>query len=121
MNARNEMKKALEAFGKPLVLFSNGKPIRAVGLFDKIKTNKTKNHVFNNINSFYKEKFSLWAYDYTHVKSVDKIVCENETFEILSGDYDQNIGCWRLIVQNTKLDPIKFPSNEGDDSLVKSD
>ena len=114
MNARKEMKKALETFGKPLLLISKGKKIRAVGLFDKIK--KTKKHnkkksVYDIIslsykNKSYSEKFSLWAYDYVHVKSVEQVICKNETFDVVTGSYDENIGCWRLIVKTTSHEPV---------------
>lgn len=106
MNARKEMRKALHQFGRPMFLVSNNKKIRAHGLFERIKTTKKLAQLdfLENLNSFEKEKFSLWAYDHVHIKSVEKIIYGNKKFEVLSGSYDENIGCWRLVVQLEKTD-----------------
>lgn len=116
MNARNEMRKALNRFGKPMFLISENKKIRAQGLFEKLKTTKNPEQLnaFEKINSFCKDKFSLWAYDYVHIKSVEKVVYKNKTFEILSGSYDENIGCWRLIIQPEKIEPADESSNKNE-------
>ena len=75
-------------------------------MFERIKTTKKLEQLdfLENLNSFEKEKFSLWAYDHVHIKSVEKIIYGNKKFEVLSGSYDENIGCWRLVVQLEKTD-----------------
>ena len=103
MNARKETKKAFEKFGEQLTIISNKTRAKGVGLFDRIKLEKT-GPLNNSIGAYCTEKFSLWLYNYQVLSSIDTVInSKNETFEVITGYYDEIIGCWRLIVQKQLL------------------
>lgn len=106
MNVRKETKKAFEKFGEQLTILSNKTKTKGVGLFDKLKLNKA-GPLNNSIGAYYTEKFSLWLYNYQFLNSIDTVInSKNETFEVITGYYDDLIGCWRLVVQKKSFTTI---------------
>ena len=101
MNVRNEMKRTMKAFGIPLKIISNGKIIDGAGIFRKIfkKFEELTFDKTTEIGNISENKYSLWLFDYTQVNSIEKVICAQKTYSIISGDYDSQIGCWRLIVK----------------------
>lgn len=101
MDARNEMRRTMQAFGKPLKIVSKSKEVNGAGIFQKIlkkPIEKTTDNV-SAIGYIRENKYSLWLFDYEQVDCVDKVLCEKRIYTALSGDYDPEIGCWRLIVK----------------------
>ena len=96
MDVRNEMKRTMKAFGKPLKIISNNKKVNGAGIFQKI-SKKTNN--VSSVGYIKENKYSLWLFDYEKVDCINSVVCENHTYNIVSGDYDSELGCWRLIVK----------------------
>ena len=104
MNVRNEMKRTMKAFGQPLKIISNGKIVDGAGIFRRIskKFEEFKPDKPSEIGNIIENKYSLWLFDYTQVSSIEKVICAQKTYSIISGDYDSQIGCWRLIVEEVE-------------------
>ncbi len=98
MNQIRTMKKALEAFGKKIIIVSNDKKSLGVGIFNKIPQ-FSENLNFETICSFNKEKYSLWLHNYEPISHIYKILDGKLSFSVISGAFDETIGCWRLVVQ----------------------
>lgn len=101
MDVRNEMRRTMKAFGKPLKIVSKNKEVNGAGIFQKI-SKKPIEKAMNNVSSIgyiTENKYSLWLFDYEQVDCISRVVCENRTYINISGDYDSELGCWRLIVK----------------------
>ncbi len=108
MDVRNEMRRTMKAFGKPLKIISKQKEVKGAGIFQKIlkKTIEKTTDSVSAIGYIKNNKYSLWLFDYERVDCVDKVICDNHTYNTISGDYDFEIGCWRLIVKETDNETI---------------
>ena len=97
---RKIMKKSLKKFGESLTIVSNEVKTKGVGLFNSIENEAHVGLLNENLGACFNQKFSLWLYNYTPLQSIDYVIkSNNENFEVITGFYDDNIGCWRLIVQ----------------------
>lgn len=108
MDVRNEMRRTMKAFGKPLKIISNNKEVNGAGIFQKILKKPIKDTTDNvsAIGYIKQNKYSLWLFDYEQVECIDKVICENHTYDTISGDYDLELGCWRLIVREIDNETI---------------
>ncbi len=100
MNARNEMKRTMKAFGEPIKIISHGKIFKGAGIFRKIfkKFEELKADDVAEIGNISENKYCLWIYDYQRVDFIEKVICRQKTYSVISGNYDSQIGCWRLVV-----------------------
>lgn len=101
MNPRAEMCKTMNSFGEPLKLYYGNKFVNGAGVFEKIYKKDIEHdsktpHEFGYDSS---QKYSLWAYDFSKIDKVDKVVCDGKTYIVLTGGYDEQLGCFRLIVK----------------------
>lgn len=108
MDVRNEMRRTMKTFGKPLKIISDKKEVNGAGIFQKISKKageKATDHV-SAIGCIQQTKYSLWLFDYEQVDCIDKVICGRRTYSTVSGDYDSEIGCWRLIVREIDNETI---------------
>lgn len=108
MDVRNEMRRTMKAFGKPLTIISKNKEVKGAGIFQKIlkKSNEKAIDCVSDIGYVKQTKYSLWLFDYEQVDCIDKVICEKHTYNTVSGDYDSELGCWRLIVKEIDNETI---------------
>ncbi|MDE5600291.1 MAG: hypothetical protein K2I60_01600 [Oscillospiraceae bacterium] len=101
MNPRNEMKRTMRTFGQPVKIISKERVVDGAGIFQRIfkKSCEYSTSEITKVGKVAENKYSLWLYDYEKVSSVDKVIFKDKNYEVLSGDYDAQIGCWRLIVK----------------------
>ena len=101
MNIRAEMKRTMKAFGEPVKIISHGKIVKGAGIFRKAfkKFEELKTNTVSEIGNIPENKYCLWIYDYERVDLIEKVICDQKTYSVISGDYDAQIGCWRLIVE----------------------
>lgn len=108
MDVRNEMRRTMKAFGKPLKIISKNKEVNGAGIFQRIlkkPIEKTTDNV-SAVGYIRENKYSLWLFDYEQVDCVDKVMCEKRTYDTVSGDYDSELGCWRLVVKEIDNETI---------------
>lgn len=94
----------MEEFGKPLVVISDNKPFHGVGLFSLITAKNNNSHnlpQIEKINLYDKKKYSVWVYCYKKINQIEKIIDNTDEFLVISGFFDDQIKCWRLIVAKT--------------------
>ena len=104
MKPRNEMRRAIKAFGEPLKITSGGKIVDGAGIFRRIlkKLEEFKADKVAEFGNISENKYSLWLFDYEPVDSIEKVQCKQKTYSVISGDYDVQMGCWRLIVKEVE-------------------
>lgn len=101
MNPRAEMCKIMHDYGEPLKLYNKKEFVNGAGIFDKILSSPVEQQKKTPYALGVKEDstFSLWAYDYERIDKVDTVKSKGKLYKVLSGKYDPQMGCFRLVVK----------------------
>lgn len=105
---RIDLRKQLKTYGESFLAFSKNKAYAAYGIFYQ-RTEKSPEEETVQITprgKVHNKKYNLWfALEPNYEKyqgKIYKVKAHQKEYETISGSYDRNLCCWRLIVQEVE-------------------
>lgn len=105
MKLLNEMKRILRIYGKKIQLYAGDQNADGAGLFCRIYTSSPEQECpqQSKLGRCSDKTYSVWACCSEEMERVEQIRSNGKTYQVLSGEYDGEAGCWRWIVKEENV------------------
>lgn len=100
----NDVIKTIRAFGKPITLLNEQTSCAGYAIFRECYPGEVEEEAprvtERGIEIGY--PFSIWAAVDHKISDVKRIVCADTRYNVLSGIFDDRLGCFRLMIREEK-------------------